>query len=52
MIRKMLIQQLYNDGLDEVAELIERQDQRIAELERKLLQYQDDYFDGELEQGE
>jgi hypothetical protein len=36
MITKMLIQQLHNDGLDEVAELIERQQAKISELEKAL----------------
>jgi hypothetical protein len=35
MIDKRLIQQLYNDGLDEVAKLIQYQDKKILELERE-----------------
>tara|TARA_R110002126_G_C10095033_1_gene465479 strand:- start:180 stop:353 length:174 start_codon:yes stop_codon:yes gene_type:complete len=37
MITEMLIQQLYNDGLDEVAELIKSQQVRIANLEEFLI---------------
>ena len=33
MINEMLIQQLHNDGLDEVAELVQSQADKITELE-------------------
>jgi DNA-directed RNA polymerase specialized sigma54-like protein len=32
--------------INELLIFIEKQAERIAELERKLLQYQDDYFEG------